>query len=775
VNVKWLPSTGTNTTKYAALLLLLPLVLLTCVSTARATVFSSVRGIVHDPQHRPIGDATVVLKSTSSDYSQSQQTNPNGEFAFPAVPFGDYSITVTASGFSPSEQLITLASDTSSVLHIPLSIAPLSQTTIVTAEVSTPNPETVTPTTLLDRADITRTPGANRTNSLAMITDFTPGAYMTHDMLHMRGGHQTTWLIDGVPIPDLNIASSLAPRVDPKDIDDVEILRGSYGAQYGDRTYGMFNILPKNGFAMNSDAELIATIGSFYQTDDQLNFGGHSERFAYYASVNGNRSNLGLETPVPQVYHDAENGFGGFTSLLFNLDSKNQFRFDGQLRRDSYQIPYDPDPNDFENTQWPTSGLRDSERETDGYALFSWVHTFSPNVVLTISPFYHYNNSGYHSPLSDSPVAATAVFSTNYGGGQAVLGFHLPKNDAQIGIYSFAASQNELFNLTFNDGSGTPPIHETETVPGSDIAAFASDKFNVTSWLTLIGGLRATHFSAGIVENATYPRVGGTLRVPRVNWVFRAFWGRFYQPPPLVSISGPLLGFLANISTPDNPTSFQPLHGERDEEHQFGLTIPIRGWNLDIDNFETRGVNFLDHNNIGESSIFIPVTFAESRIRGTELTIRSPRIWNRAQVHLAYSNQMAQFQGAETGGLIFGTAPAPSWNALDHDQRNTLNVGFSANLPWQSFVSSNVYYGSGFSNGSEGVPGAPYINNAYLPGHTQVDISAGKEIGERFSVSVNALNIANSHLLTDNSLTFGGFHYNDPREIYVQFRYRFHY
>jgi hypothetical protein len=28
-------------------------------------------------------------------------------------------------------------------------------------------------------------------------------------------------------------------------------------------------------------------------------------------------------------------------------------------------------------------------------------------------------------------------------------------------------------------------------------------------------------------------------------------------------------------------------------------------------------------------------------------------------------------------------------------------------------------------------------------------------------------------VLLDNSLTFGGFHFNDPREIYVEFRWRF--
>ncbi len=350
----------------------------------------------------------------------------------------------------------------------------------------------------------------------------------------------------------------------------------------------------------------------------------------------------------------------------------------------------------------------------------------------------------------------------------------MPKNDAQAGVYAFAAKQTENFGLIFNDNNNAP-LEETDSVPGSYIAAFISDKLTVNSWLTFIGGVRATHFSGGVAENTTYPRIGGTLRIPHINWVFRAFWGKFYQPPPLVTISGPLLGYLVNQTNAGNLATFAPLHGERDEEHQFGVTIPVRGWALDIDTFETRGTNFLDHNNIGESDIFIPVTFSESRIRATEVTVRSPRIWKLADVHLAYSNQVAQAQGSQTGGLIIGTPVAPpGWGALDHDQRNTFNVGFNANLPWQSYVSSNLYYGSGFSNGEAGVLESPY-QAPYLPGHTRLDISAGKHFGKSYSLSLTALNINDSHLLIDNSLTFGGFHYDSPREVYVQFRYRFRY
>ena len=61
--------------------------------------------------------------------------------------------------------------------------------------------DSVTPTTTLDRLQgFQDTPGADRTNSMAAITDYVPGAYMVHDMLHVRGGHQFSWMIDGVPV-----------------------------------------------------------------------------------------------------------------------------------------------------------------------------------------------------------------------------------------------------------------------------------------------------------------------------------------------------------------------------------------------------------------------------------------------------------------------------------------------------------------------------------------------------------------------------------------------
>jgi outer membrane receptor protein involved in Fe transport len=289
---------------------------------------------------------------------------------------------------------------------------------------------------------------------------------------------------------------------------------------------------------------------------------------------------------------------------------------------------------------------------------------------------------------------------------------------------------------------------------------FLEDGYKLTPWLTLTGGLRLTHFAGALGENAASPRLGAALRIPRWNWTIHAYYGRFYQAPPLSTVSGPLLAFAG-----EQGFGFLPLHGERDEQRQIGLTIPVRGWTFDVDNFRTRASNYFDHDVLGSSNIFFPLTIAGARISGWEATVRSPRLFRRGQIHVAYSRQVAEGQGAVTGGLTDFSPPGGSF-LLDHDQRHTLNTGFDVTLPWRMWTAGNVYYGSGFADN-----GGP----AHLPGHTTLDLMLGKSVGERWSVSVNALNLANRRFLLDNSPTFGGTHFAEPRQVFLQVRYRFHY
>jgi outer membrane cobalamin receptor len=741
---------------------------------ALGNIYGAIRGVVHDPQHRPIQGTMVMLKAKSSDWGKSVTTDATGEFQFNAVPLGEYSVSVASPGFEQTAQDVTVVSGSVPVVHFLLKVAATHTSVDVSATPEVAPTDSATPITLVDRLNIQRTPGADRTNSLAMITNNVPGSYVTHDQLHIRGGHQTTWLVDGIPVPNTNIATNIGPQFDPKDIDYMEVNRGSYGAEFGDRTYGVFNVVPRTGFERNHQAELVLSAGNFYQTNDSLSFGSHSERFAYYVGLNGNRSNLGIQTPTPHVVHDAAYGYGGFGSFIFNVNPSNQLRLVTALRKDYYQVPYDPDFNDLQSTQFDSSGLRDGEHESDVLINTSWVHTFNSKLLLTVSPLFHRNGTDYESAPNDYPTATTDRRTSTYAGGQVNFGANFARNDLQVGFFGFHQSDDHRLGVLFNcptngdpnfPDCGGDPFADSESASGGLAAFFLDDKFKPFSWLTLSAGLRPTHFSSsGTSENALSPRFGATFTVPRLRWTFRAFYGHYYQAPPLQTVSGPLLQFVNA-----NEVTFIPLRGERDEEHQFGVTIPYRGWTLDASTFRTRVNNFFDHEVIGNSNLFFPLTIESALIRGWELTLRSPRIAHRAQVHLAYSNQIIQGGGAITGGLTdFDTL---DYEVLDHDQRNTLSVGANVTLPWRSYASTNVSYGSGFANA---FPDEPYPGD-YLPGHTTFDLSLGKDFGERFSASLNALNVANRRVEIDNSVTFGGFHWNNPREIFLEVRYRFHF
>jgi outer membrane receptor protein involved in Fe transport len=741
--------------------------LLLLAIAASASIFGAVHGLIHDPQHRPVEGAKVTLHSTTSEWLQTTSSDNAGEFDFENVPVGEYKVTVETPGFATEEQKVVLTSGRDAKPHFSLAVAKTAVTVEVQDVAPLVNPESSTSTTLVSRDAINRTPGADATNSLSMITNYTPGAYMVHDQLHIRGGHQVSWLLDGVPVPNTNIASNVGPQFDPKDIDYLEVQRGGFNAEYGDRTYGVFNVVTRSGFERDRQGELVLGYGSYNATNPEISFGDHSDRFAWYGSLSGYRTDLGLETPSAENLHNQAAGLGGFGSLIFNKSPNDQLRLVTSIRGDHYQVPNDPDLQ--------AQGFRDVENERDAFANFSWLHTIGSGIVLTVSPFFHFNRAHYIGDYTGVPDSTVSIpqddRGSNYIGGVVSAAYTRGRHNAHFGVQVFGQRDNQLFAVNAGDGTVTVPP-QREILWGSVSALFLEDQYKVTNWLTLNGGVRLTHFGGTgtntllggnhpISENAADPRLGAAVQIPKLHWVARAFWGRYYQAPPLLTVSGSLL---AQCNSAD--CGFLPLHGERDEQREFGLTIPLAGWTFDVANFRTAARNFFDHDVLGNSNIFFPLTIDRARIHGWETTANSPRVAGRVQFHLAYSHQYAEGAGAVTGGLTNFAPPDAGYFFLDHDQRDTVSTGLNLSLPRRAWTAVNVNYGSGFLDGNG--PG-------HLPSHTTVDLSIGKSFGENWSVRFSALNVGNNHYMLDNSNTFGGSHFANPRELAFQVKYRFHF
>ncbi|MGH9343896.1 MAG: TonB-dependent receptor domain-containing protein [Terriglobia bacterium] len=727
----------------------LALVIWISTSLSAAVLGVALHGITHDSEHRPIAGVQVILAGASPAWSETTISNQNGEFEFRDVPPGDYTITAVASRFQKFSETLEVHAKGNAVVHLQMRLAGVRQSVTVSGAPATLNTQTSTTQTVVSSKEIAQAPGASLANSMAMITDFVPGAYMVHDMLHVRGGHQESWFFDGIPVLNTNIASNVGPLIDPRNVESLQAQTGGYSSEYGDRTYGFFNVVTPSGFNRNNEGDLITTYGSFNQTDDLLSFGSHTERFAYYGSLDGNRSDLGLATPTPEIIHDQTSGLGGFASILYNPSAENQFRVVASLEGSHFQIPNDAAAQ--------AAGIRDLDLERDEMLGFTWAHSSLGGVVLTVSPFFNFNRADYLGGPADTPFVLNDNRRSTYMGALATVAVPKGRHNFHAGIEVWGQHDNTFFSLAANPGG---QLLVQKFLPwGNSESVFAGDQYKLSSWLSLNGGVRLTHYGGLLSENAVDPRVGAGLRIPWIHGLLHGYYATYYQPPPLDTVSGSLLNFAL-----EQGVGFVPLPGEHDRQWDVGLSVPLRRWSLDVDHFRTSTSNFLDHDEVGNSDIFLPLTDLAALIRGTEISVRSPEILGRAQLRIAYSNQLAEGLGPITGGLI-EFAPA-SYFLLDHDQRNTVSSVLNVRLPFRSWADATYTFGSGFLNGN---------GPAHLPPHSVANLALGKSFGERFSISVNALNLTNTRFMLDDSNTFGGTHFVDPREFYVQLRWRFHY
>src|SRR5260370_28030214 len=133
-------------------------------------------------------------------------------------------------------------------------------------------------------------------------------------------------------------------------------------------------------------------------------------------------------------------------TLLYHRDANKQFRVGTSLRRDDYQIPNDQHAE--------AAGIRDIERERDALASFSWVHTFAPGLLLTVSPFYHYNRANYDGDPNDTPISTTQHRASQYAGAQIAFNAVTSRHNASVGLYGFGQHDDESVKLVGNDDSG---------------------------------------------------------------------------------------------------------------------------------------------------------------------------------------------------------------------------------------------------------------------------------------------------------------------------------
>src|SRR5262249_2780569 len=154
------------------------------------------------------------------------------------------------------------------------------------------------------------------------------------------------------------------------DVASLETQRGGLSANYGDRAYGVFNVVPRSGFEDHRFGDLFLGYGSYHRAEGYASVGDHnaSERFAYFASGHAHRTELGLERVALPLFHDEGKTASGFPSLQYNATSRDHLRFVASFRADRNQVP--------NIVAQEAIGIDDNQRTADGIANFTWARTY---------------------------------------------------------------------------------------------------------------------------------------------------------------------------------------------------------------------------------------------------------------------------------------------------------------------------------------------------------------------------------------------------------------
>ncbi len=96
---------------------------------------SSLAGTVVDSSGGVLPGVSVTLKNLSSGVSKDDVTNSTGAFGFPSLDPGDYTLTVSLTGFKKKVENVHLLTATNSSLKVSLEVGNMTDVTTVTAGV----------------------------------------------------------------------------------------------------------------------------------------------------------------------------------------------------------------------------------------------------------------------------------------------------------------------------------------------------------------------------------------------------------------------------------------------------------------------------------------------------------------------------------------------------------------------------------------------------------------------------------------------------------------
>jgi hypothetical protein len=226
---------------------------------------ASFGGTVLDPAGAVVPDATVTVQNEGTGLTRTVTTQPNGEFLFPALPVGNYRLTVTKPGFTTYVQTgIVLTVNQAATQIVSLKVGAVTQEVTVAANAQVLTTRTATLSQLVDQKKIVDLPlNGRQAQSLLFLaagtldeTGVGPGYCLANCEGGVYPGEQdasvsglgtrgVNYQMDGAGHNDTYLNANL-PFPNPDAVQEFNVQDQNLSAQYG-RGGAVVNIVTKSG------------------------------------------------------------------------------------------------------------------------------------------------------------------------------------------------------------------------------------------------------------------------------------------------------------------------------------------------------------------------------------------------------------------------------------------------------------------------------------------------------------------------------------------------
>jgi hypothetical protein len=255
------------------LLLLVPVALL-------GQTTGTVEGSITDQSGAALPGVTVEITSPNLQGTRTAVTSANGNYRFPSLPPGTYTVTATLAGFGKVQKRAVVTLDATASVDLQMNLSTTAEVT-VTGEAPLVDSTSTTTGSNYNAKVIDKLPvGRN----YADIVFAQPGVQADYGETQGRSlaisiygstSSENQFLIDGVNTTNV-IKGFQGKDINNEFVQEVEVKTGGYQAEYGRNTGGVINVITKSGgnefhggaFGYYNDTGMRADIVDQYNTPE---------------------------------------------------------------------------------------------------------------------------------------------------------------------------------------------------------------------------------------------------------------------------------------------------------------------------------------------------------------------------------------------------------------------------------------------------------------------------------------------------------------------------